>query len=266
MIADASFHARVAVVGSGRLGRALARALEARDVLVSLHRGRAEEAGDGEPARVSEGLVLLAVPDGAIAEVAARLAAALGDARPVVLHLSGALASGILAPLRDLGCAVGSCHPLQTFPDPEVPAGAFEGVAFGIEGDEEARRTSEALARMLGGVPVALEADRKVLWHLAAVLAGNGAVALVGAAVDAMRAAGLDEVTARAALAPLARRSLEGALAKGPVAALSGPVARGDTQTLASHRAALAAWDPARRPLYDALVLEQERLVARRDP
>jgi predicted short-subunit dehydrogenase-like oxidoreductase (DUF2520 family) len=256
MIADASLDSPIAVVGAGRLGRALARALAARGADVTLLRGHEE--ARLPPAR----LLVLAVADDAIRSVATRIAGSLGDARPVALHLAGALDSSALSPLREAGCAAGSCHPLQTFPDADSPPEAFHGVTFGVEGDPRAVEAAEALVRRLGARSVVVAPGKKTLWHLAAVLAGNGAVALVAAAVDAMREAGLTERQALDAVAPLARRSLEGALARGPAAALSGPVARGDDATLDAHRGAIDAWDPARRALYEALVAEQRRLVA----
>ncbi len=257
MIAETSLDSPVAILGAGRLGRALARALGARGAEVTLLRGREE--GRVPPVR----LLVLAVSDDALRAVAARIAGSLRGAAPVALHLAGALDSSVLSPLRAAGCAAGSCHPLQTFPDAESSPEAFQDVTFGVEGDARAVEAAEALVRRLGARSVIVAPGKKTLWHLAAVLAGNGAVALVGAAVDAMRGAGLTERQALDALAPLARRSLEGALLRGPAAALSGPVARGDEETLAAHRGALDAWDPARRALYEALVAEQRRLVAR---
>ena len=261
MIADETLPTRVAILGAGRLGGALARALEVAGAEVTLVSGRRTERAPDAP------LLLLAVPDQALSEVAARLASAEPAARAgVALHLAGALDSSVLAPLARRGFSVGSCHPIQTFPRADLPPGAFAGVTFGVEGDPEAVRAGRALARAVGGRSVEIRAESKPLWHLAAVLAGNGAVALVGAARDAMRAAGLSEREALDALAPLATRSLEGAFANGPEAALTGPVARGDWSTVERHRAAIASWDPARRALYDALVEEQKRLVASRTP
>ena len=209
--------------------------------------------------------LVVAVPDQAIGTVAERLAASGASLPRIALHLSGALDASALETLRARGAAVGSCHPLQTFPDAEVPPDAFEGITFGLEGDAPAVAAGRALASVLGARSVAVPAGAKALWHLAAVLAGNGTIALVGAALDAMRAAGLGDEDALLALGPLARRSLEGALGVGPAAALTGPVARGDEATLERHRAAIAAWDPSRLALYEALVAEQRRLVARRE-
>jgi predicted short-subunit dehydrogenase-like oxidoreductase (DUF2520 family) len=261
MIADETLPPRVAILGAGRLGGALARALEAAGAEVAVLSGRTTEGAPNAP------LLLLTVPDQALGEVAERLARTRTDAPPAVaLHLSGALDSSVLAPLARRGFAVGSCHPIQTFPRPDASPDAFAGVTFGVEGEPRAVRAGHALARAVGGRSVEIRAESKPLWHLAAVLAGNGAVALVGAARDAMRAAGLSEREALDALAPLATRSLAGAFEAGPEAALTGPVARGDWSTVEKHREAIDAWDRARRALYDALVEEQKRLVAKRAP
>jgi len=89
-------------------------------------------------------------------------------------------------------------------------------------------------------------------------------VAAMGLAAGQVASTDDDRVDEIIVTGERARRSLEGALSSGPAAALSGPVARGDGATLERHRTAIDAWDPARRALYDALVAEQERLVARR--
>src|SRR5204862_3672767 len=171
MIAETSLDSPVAIFGAGRLGRALARALAAHGAEVTLLRGREE--GRVPPVR----LLVLAVADDALRAVAARIARSLEGPAPIALHLAGALDSSVLSPLRDVGCAAASCHPLQTFPDAESSQEAFQGVTFGVEGDAPAVQTAEALVRRLGARSVVVAPGKKTLWHLAAVLAGNGAVA-----------------------------------------------------------------------------------------
>ena len=113
--------------------------------------------------------------------------------------------------------------------------------------------------------PSLVEARNRALYHLAASLGANGLTGLVAASRDALTGAGLAPGDALDALAPLLRSALEEALRRGPEAALTGPVARGDETTLERHRRALLAWDASRASLLEALIREQRRL-ARRSP
>lgn len=246
------------VYGRGRLGSALTAALHAAGAPVELRPGR-----DARPSGAP--LLLLAVPDDAIEATAGRIAAALPEAHGVAgaLHFSGIRGAEALAALAARGVPVGTCHPLQSFPEGAGPE-SFTGVLFAVTGDPAARAVARALAETLGGRALEIEEGKKPLWHLAASLAANGAVGLLGAALEALGGAGLDEEEARAALQPLVTTAVSAAFARGPSEALTGPVARGDAGTLARHRAALASWDAGRLALFEALVREQERLVERR--
>lgn len=254
----------VLVIGIGRMGSAISTELAGRAVPVSIWSGR--RAGRGELPHFElkrSSLLLIAVADDAIQSVAGRLAEFLGEAgaAPVALHLSGVLDASALQPLHLAGCAIGSCHPFQTFPSSSSISKPFEGVTFGVEGEPAARQAGQLLAERLGGRAVEIAHGRKALYHLAAVLSGNGIVALLAAARDALCGAGWSGDEALRTLGPLARTSLDGALSAGPEQALSGPVSRGDEATLDRHRAALVRWDAERIPLYEALVREQRRLV-----
>lgn len=178
-------------------------------------------------------LVLLAVPDRAVAEVARSLPQRPGQ---LVAHLAGALGLDALAPARRRG----SLHPLRAFTGGED----FRGAAAGVAGSDTAARAQLAdLARRLGMTPLAVRGKR-ALYHAAAVLAAGAQVALFNEAVSAFRrATGASEAAARRALLPLAL----GALERG---AVTGPAVRGDQATIAAHRKAL----PKRqRALYDLL-------------
>lgn len=250
----------VAVIGRGRLGSAIATALATAGVEVRLVPGRSSTP---EPDLGPFAAIVLAVPDREVTSTAETLRVRCGTASldgRVVLHLSGSLGPEALEPASREGAAVGGLHPLQTFPGgPDDPT-RFRGALVVLDGDRAAIAAGLGLARRLGGVPFMLAPGARPLYHLAAVLASNAIVALIGTARDAMVAAGLPSERALDALAPLARSALEAALTLGPERALTGPVARGDEATLERHRTALSAWDPARLPLYEALVEEQRRL------
>lgn len=232
----------VVLVGPGRLGRSLALGLRAAGLEVQLV-GR----GDAIP---PAGLTLLTVPDRAIAEVA-RLVPPGG----VLLHSSGAAEVEVLRPRRPAG----SLHPLMTFPGPELVPPDFEGVPAAISGDPEAVEAALSLAHALGMRPFLVPGDRR-LYHASAVMAGNFATVLLAEAAAVLAAAGVPEDEAPALLAPLALASIRNAAAAGPRRALTGPVARGDHEVIAGHRAALAG-DPQRLATYDALLAAARRLL-----
>jgi predicted short-subunit dehydrogenase-like oxidoreductase (DUF2520 family) len=241
----------VAVVGRGRVGSALASALALEGIPVRLVPGRSPTDDVDLPAA---GLIVLAVPDRAVRPVAAALGRRCGAASlrdRVVLHVSGSLGPGALGPASEQGAAVGGFHPLQTFPGAPDDAGRFRAAPVALDGDPAAVAAGHALALRLGCIPFVVAPGARPLYHLAAVLASNAVVA-----------AGLPRDRALEALAPLARSALEAALTLGPERALTGPVARGDEETLERHRAALRAWDPERLALYEALIREQRRLRA----
>jgi predicted short-subunit dehydrogenase-like oxidoreductase (DUF2520 family) len=255
---------RIAILGAGAAGAAIGRALRlaGRPVAAVCRRDRARAraaarlVGGGaraftDAARAARGadLVLVAARDGEIAALALRLARA-GAVAPgaLVVHLSGAVPSTALAPLRAAGARTAALHPLQTF------AGAppdLRGVRWFHEGD--ARRECAALVRRLGGRLRPLDPARKALYHAAAVAASNYLVAVEDLAVRLAAGAGIPPREALRALLPLVRGTVRNLEARGLPDALTGPVARGDAETVRRHRAALRALDPALDALYAAL-------------
>jgi predicted short-subunit dehydrogenase-like oxidoreductase (DUF2520 family) len=210
---------RVAVIGRGRVGGALARRLEERGRL-------------GEPA--TSALVVLAVPDAAIAEVAR--AQAVG---PWIAHVSGATPLDALAPhVRRF-----SVHPLQTF-SRDRGAEQIDGAWAAVTADaDEARAAGRAFAELVGLRPFDLAEDRRAIYHAGAVFASNFLVTIHRAAVRALEAAGAPPE----ALLPLMQRTIDNGFA------LTGPIARGDWSTVERHLAALEREAPDLGPLYRAL-------------
>lgn len=258
MIANDFRPSGTAILGRGRLGRALARALSAAEVPVRLLPGATPLAGLPEP------LVFLTIPDDALAARVAALANGPEAGASTVFHTGGLRGAEALHGLASLGHHVGAFHPLQSFPKGDEPPETFRGISIALDGDVEALAAGRGLALLLGAVPIEVPGTLRPLYHLGAALTANGLVGLVGAGRDALVAAGFTDAGARQALAPLLRRSLENALVQGPEVALSGPVSRGDEGTLEVHRRALDAWDPSRKALYEALVDEQRRLCTKR--
>jgi predicted short-subunit dehydrogenase-like oxidoreductase (DUF2520 family) len=185
-------------------------------------------------------VVFLTVPDSAVGEVAARLAAGPEIPSAVAfVHASGALELGALAPLRARH-AVGSFHPLRSFPEPGPPE-AFRGIVIAVDASAPALlRTLTRLARDLGAKPRPVDDTRRALYHAAAVFASNYVVALMRVAVSLLEEAGWTENEAVQGLATLAEGAVANVRKQGPSAALTGPIRRGDAQTVARHLAALA--------------------------
>ncbi|MGH7498515.1 MAG: Rossmann-like and DUF2520 domain-containing protein, partial [Gemmatimonadales bacterium] len=222
-------------MGAGRMGQGLALALGRTGAEVALLTRSSQPWG-----QVTRGvsLVLIATPDSAIGETAAALAAqdAIG-AEQVVLHLSGLLDRNALASLAPTGAGLGSFHPLQTISDPSTAPARLLGAYAGIEGDPRAVSEAESLAASLGMRPVRLTPELKPAYHAGAVFASNYVVALAGVAERLARSAGVPEADALRLYLPLLR-SAAANLDAGPVAALTGPIARGDADTVVAHLAA----------------------------
>jgi predicted short-subunit dehydrogenase-like oxidoreductase (DUF2520 family) len=232
----------VVVLGRGRAGRSLAAALRAAGQPVELRPGR-DGVGAAGPTGVT--LAVLAVPDGAVAQVAAGLAAAGLPAETAAVHMSGALGLDALGPLAAAGHAVGSFHPLQPFPVERPPA-AFQGALVGIDASEPALlERLRALALLLGARPRRVRDAERVAYHAAAAMAANLLVALADQSAAVLRRTGWTGEDALDAVTSLMRGSLDALQSAGLPAALSGPVRRGDWSTVAGHVAAL---EPLRDP------------------
>lgn len=204
-------------------------------------------------------IVILAVPDDALPEVVHDLAM-MGPAPPgcVALHLSGALSTDALGPLHHRDYAIGSMHPLMAVADPWLAGDRLIGAAFAMTGEPGANTAARRLVSALGGVPLTIPATLRPLYHAAAVMASNYLVALTGAAVRMLGEAGVDDEDAVRALLPLLRGTLDNIEQLGVRAAVTGPIARGDVDTVRLH---LARLSPGDRVLYSGLGLELLRLA-----
>ena len=239
VISDADFpDGFVDIIGRGRMGEALASALERAGVPV---RGPLGRGADGEGAAV----VLLCVPDREIANAAEGIVDG-----PVVGHVSASVPLDVLAPHERFGL-----HPLLSV----VGAGAsFAGAFCAVDGStDRALAIAGTLAERLQMTPRVISAEDRALYHAAASAASNFLVTLEGMAERLAAEVGLE----RAALAPLVRGTVENWSERGAKAALTGPIARGDEETAARQRAAVASSAPDLAPLWDALV-EATRALA----
>ena len=238
-----SASANVAVIGAGRLGGVLAGALRHAGLAVQGPLRRGEEIPNVD-------IALLCVPDEAIPD-AARMA------RPgarVIGHVSGATT------LDDVDF---SLHPLQTFTGAETPD-VFHGIGCAIDGRTDAALAVAAeLVEVLGARAFRVDDAHRAAYHAAASLASNLLLTVLGAAEQVAGAAGLHADEARTLLAPLVRQTVANWESSGGRAALTGPIARGDEQTVERQRAAIAASRPELLPLFDEL-RESTRVLAGR--
>jgi predicted short-subunit dehydrogenase-like oxidoreductase (DUF2520 family) len=263
------------IVGAGRLGLAMGLALHRAGAARSLaYAGRAAAppahplfsgtpppasyaTTDSLPPTACDGVVI-AVPDDALASVATRLAARPLPAGVPVLHTCGSRGSEVLSALAAAGHPVGSLHPLAAVADPVGGTDRLRGAWWGVEGEGPARALAERIVAGCGGRALAVEPGGKPAYHAAAVLAANCTVALLSLAEGVMARAGVPADDARAALAALSAGAVENVAAAGPERALTGPVARGDAETVALNLSRLSAGE---RGVYSLLGREALRLA-----
>jgi len=265
---------RVGIIGPGRAGVALARALQraghqvtAAAAVSERSRQRVRENFPGtrltEPAGVltDADLVLLTVPDDVLPDLVAGLAATGAPyAGRLVAHASGAHGVGVLDPATRAGALPLALHPVMTFTGREDDVDRIKGVCFGVTAPEPLRPAAEALVIEMGGEPVFIAEQDRPLYHAALAFAANYMVTLVTEAATLLRHAGAENPNRM--LGPLLGAALDNALRFGD-AGLTGPVARGDGGTVAVHVAAIAAAEPGALPAYLALArLTADRALA----
>jgi predicted short-subunit dehydrogenase-like oxidoreductase (DUF2520 family) len=206
-------------------------------------------------------LIILAVPDDAIAAVAGSLRMYGGQA---MIHTSGALGAEVLAPAMAAGTQIGAFHPLVAFADIERAVAALHGATVAIEGDDQLADLLARMADAIGATAVRLAPGSKSAYHAAAVLAAGGFVALLDAIAELGRVAGLDEAGSLAIYGPLIEGTLGNARALGIQAALTGPMTRGDLGTLRSHIETLQRHAPGVLGLYIAAARREVDLAEAR--
>lgn len=258
------FRAQIGVVGAGRVGAVLAAALRAAGhevVAVSgesdASRNRVDELLPGVPvlkpsavARACD-VLFLTVPDDMVANVASMLAASGAiRAGQHVVHTSGRHGLAVLADATALGARPMAIHPAMTFTGTAVDFDRLAGCAFGVTAGPDERAFAEFLVKELGGRPMWIAEEHRTLYHAGLAHGANHLVTLVAEAMEVLAAAGVDAPAAT--LRPLLAAALENALTLGDFA-LTGPIVRGDANTVRDHLADLAANAPQTLPSYIAL-------------
>ncbi|MGA6982497.1 MAG: DUF2520 domain-containing protein [Candidatus Sulfotelmatobacter sp.] len=245
---------RIALVGAGNWSSVLAASLQdagyAIDLLVTRDRADSRRRSNTlarklhastvvfSQAQVHSDVVWFCVPDGAISSAAARLPRSIEWTGKIALHSSGALTSDELGALRRRGAAVASVHPLMTFVQRSAAGHdlpSLEGVPFAVEGDREAVRVARQIVSNLGGSPFIIRKRDKPLYHAWGMFLSPLLTALLAASENVAVAAGIQRSTARKRMLPIVRQTLVNYAAAGPSGSFSGPLARGDVETVEKH-------------------------------
>jgi len=267
----------VSIIGAGRLGTALAIALNKSghsiDLIVAKHAAsakRAAELSGGRGLALSakqfrrllpkhrelveqSSLILIATPDDVIGTIADELAAWLRFRTtpahgPVALHTSGALTSNILRPLRKLGIPAGALHPLVSISEAQSGAVWLTQAFFSVEGDAQAMRVGRRIVRDFGAHAFTINPSAKPLYHAAALMASPNLTALIDISLEMLGRCGLTANQSQKVLLPLLQSTIENLAAADPSRALTGTFKRGDVATVQKHVEAISS-----KHLFDAL-------------
>jgi len=255
---------KLGFIGAGTVGTALAvllnskgyqvvavssRSLTSADKLAKAVNGCRAYPSPQDVVNAAE-LIFITTPDDAVGSVAASLQWRQGKS---VVHCSGAASTDILEPARQAGAMVGTIHPLQTLAGVKEAIENIPGSTFGIEAEEPLLSTLKEIATSLGGHPIELKAEDKVVYHAAAVIACNYFVTLVKTATDLWQTFNVPADQATRALLPLIRGTLHNIDTIGIPNCLTGPIARGDTGTISNHIKSLGKAAPAVLSVYREL-------------
>lgn len=269
----------VSWIGCGRVARTLANALRKSGykigVLYSLHKQNvkaaikfigAGEIGNDLSSAVNSGTFhFIATNDDAIPDVIRGIVNEYPGSleNHYFFHTSGAISSDILEPLKQKGAEIGSIHPLQVFADPEKALEMLPGTYYAIEGTDRAMTAAIQMIDKLQGKLLLIPTGRKVLYHVAGVFAANYLTAVVSFALNLMEDIGEDREEAYQALLPLMVGALENIEELGIGQALTGPIARGDTETIRTHMKELRKVQPEILDAYAVLGREALAIALR---
>ena len=257
-----------AIIGCGKVGCALARQLQeagyplaglasrslasAQAVAEQLNSDKYSDQS-WEIAQTAD-VVFLTTPDGVIEEAASLLAEKQGlKPKAIVLHCSGSQPSTILEVVKPLGVSIGSLHPLQSFASRQIEGNPFADIIAAIEGEPEAVAVATEMAGALSATCLTIKTDAKTAYHAAAVVASNYLVAIQDLAFRLLSLAGIPETEAFSVLGPLIQGTVANIKRVGPAKALTGPIVRGDTETVRTHVAEIQRMAPELLGLYQSL-------------
>jgi predicted short-subunit dehydrogenase-like oxidoreductase (DUF2520 family) len=263
----------IGFIGAGKVGKALGLYFIGHGLSLSGYYSRTESSAD-EAAKLtsshafktlrtlvdSSDVIFITVPDQSIAEIDREAAAVLNEyaVMPEIcwFHVSGAHSSDILAGIRKTGCEAGSMHPLQSFGDPAASAESLARTLFTLEGTEKAVSVIRSILDRTGGKYVRIEAENKPLYHAGASIVSNFLVTLIESGIRLFEASGMVRAQVFQAIEPLIDATLSNVREKGTIDALTGPIVRGDYDTVRVHLKALEDSLPSELEFYKAMALK----------
>ncbi len=241
--------ASISIIGTGRVGGALALALpnerySIRELIFRSDPERAVAIAElaGDPcistleniSSIDSDIIFITTQDARIATVAKELIPKVSGS-PFVFHTSGALSSKVLDGLKAVGCKTGSIHPLVSVSSSEAGPERFKGSYFCIEGQTESLDIAREIVSSLGGIPFTVDTNFKSLYHASAVTACGHLVALFDVAAEMMTKCGLSEEDSKKILLPLVKSTVQNIGEQSTASALTGTFARADVETFVEH-------------------------------
>lgn len=269
----------IAIIGAGSLGTALGYALSKKGFKIKAlscrsissvkesHRiiGTGKAFTNNIQTAKEAQLIFICVPDEEISKVADEFASSnLCWSNRFVFHCSGLLSSEILKPLADRGALIASFHPVQSFSQKKGNLKQFKGIYFGLEGDEKALHLARKIIHLLGGYSILIKAEDKPLYHAACSMASNFFVLLLDMAASLLKSIGLEEERAFKTIIPLVQGTLQNVKELNIEASLTGPVIRGDSQSVEKHLESLRKF-PAHYDLYLRLAAQALEIAKRKN-
>lgn len=256
----------ITLIGAGTLARALASAFHQRGYPIreivsrdnrrsrrnasELARRLGARSVTWKNAELDAAIVWICVPDDAIAKVAEQMAQSTDWTGKIVVHSSGALASSVLDPVKVRSARIASAHPLMTFVSASETS--LDGVPFALEGDVKALSLVAATVRNIGGKPFRISPKHKPAYHAFGFFSSPALASLIAAAQEVGKLAGFSEQKARELMEPIVRQTIENCFRTSPRDAFSGPLRRGDVDTVRKHLAVLKT-KPELLQIYRAL-------------
>lgn len=258
----------LSVIGCGRTGKALSRLFYQNRIFeIGAVVNRSPERSVAAVAFIGGGravlsenevcsgdVVMIAVPDDHIESVAQRLASCgCMKSGTVIFHCSGFRSSDVLKPLADCGCETGSVHPVRSFADPQAAVSSFRGTPCAMEGTPAALAVLGDVFSRIGAEVFTIKAEAKPLYHSATVFLSNYVVALLHSAQKLLAESGIPPEQICKVISALAPQAVDNFLSSGAVSSLTGPVARGDIETVHREIIALEEYDSGYSSLYKIL-------------
>jgi len=265
---------RTGFIGAGVVGTAMGKLIKEKGFEIVGYCSRTQKSAERaakatgsrwykDPAELASRcrLLFITTPDSAIRETAEKLAEKGAYFKgQVVAHMSGSLRADVLSPAWDFGAFVLSIHPLQSCADVEQGVKNLSRAVFSLEGDREGIEVGKRIVEAVGGRYFILSGEDKALYHAALCVVSNYLVALFSMGSQMLLAAEMEETLLAEALLPLMEGTLENLKHLKPPAALTGPIARGDAETVEAHIRALKDKVPQYLEAYQLLGMEALKL------